>query len=112
MIPELLDAPQLSTTYVVEVRCSSDESCADSRHLSIIVNCPASGELGGIFQTIAAPDRDTLVWTHPVDGSFASGDLATVATYAFSNSAGFAAATALDISNDADVAQAQVVLSD
>ena len=51
-------------------------------------------------QTIAAPDPDTLAWAYPVDGSFATGDLATVATYAAGDSGGFTAATSLDISND------------
>ncbi len=42
--PVIVNAPDATTTYVVEVRCSSDpETCVDSTALQVPVNCPWSG---------------------------------------------------------------------
>jgi hypothetical protein len=41
--PVIVDAPLASTTYVVDVRCSSATSCAASTYLGITVDCPWSG---------------------------------------------------------------------
>jgi hypothetical protein len=41
--PVIIDAPETSTTYVVDVRCSSNTGCAASTALGVGVSCPWSG---------------------------------------------------------------------
>jgi hypothetical protein len=41
--PVIVDAPDASTTYVVDVRCSTDTACAGSFDLAVPVDCPWSG---------------------------------------------------------------------
>ena len=46
-----VDAPAAATTYVVEVRCSTLQSCAGSASTTVAVSCPSTG---------------TLTWTGPL----------------------------------------------
>jgi hypothetical protein len=83
--PILPQAPGAgTTTYVVEVRCSSAPGCVDSVARDVVVDCPTSGARGGastIFQTIVAVDANTLSWAEPEEVVFAEGDLAGVSSY-------------------------------
>ena len=61
--PILLQAPLGTTTYSVDVRCTSLTSCADSTALEVVVNCPASGNLVADFETVTASGLNALDWT-------------------------------------------------
>ncbi len=99
----LVDAPRATTRYAVDVRCATATDCADTQPLLLTVNCPASGNLGGVFQTVRAPDPATFAWTSPVDGQSARGALSGVASYstAGGGTGAFFAATSYDASGDA-----------
>jgi hypothetical protein len=98
-VPEILQVPQQTTTYVVEVRCSSDTTCVDSASRTIVVNCPSSGSL--TFPTVVAPDRDTLEWGDSITHDFAMGPLAGLTTYATSASGqDLGPASSFDIAGD------------
>jgi hypothetical protein len=79
--PVLTAAPQDDTDYLVEVRCSTDTTCSDSATVDVNVNCPASGNLGGIFPTIVASTKTTWVWTPPKTYVVWQGDVTAVSTY-------------------------------
>jgi hypothetical protein len=95
----LLRAPAATRTYVVDARCSSAPGCVGSTSRLVVVDCPASGNLGGgVFQTITAPDKVQFVWSLPEDVTFAEGNLATLPTYTTSNSGTLPAAASLPMS--------------
>jgi hypothetical protein len=83
--PILLQAPPAGvTTYLVQARCSSAPACIDTFPRDVVVDCPTSGARGGgggIFETIIAPDKNTLTWTTPQDIAYAEGDIVNVSTY-------------------------------
>jgi hypothetical protein len=79
--PVLTAAPQSDTDYLVEVRCSSDPSCNVSATVDVNVDCPASGNLGGIFPTIVASTKTTWAWTPSKDYVVWQGDVTVVSTY-------------------------------
>jgi hypothetical protein len=86
--PVLIAAPQNDTDYLVEVRCSTDADCSDSTTVDVDVECPASGNLGGIFPTIIAVDKTTWAWTPAKTYLLWQGDLYLVSSYAGSDSTG------------------------
>ena len=79
--PELLHAPRQTKSYIVEVRCSSDAACADTAGITVPVNCPASGNLGG-FPTLVATDPTTLEWATELAYDYGKGWLTDLGTYA------------------------------
>jgi hypothetical protein len=79
-IPEILHAPRETTRYVVDVRCSSDPSCADTASVTLPVDCPSSGTLGG-FPRILAPTKSEMSWDPIVAYNFSMGDLADLDGY-------------------------------
>ena len=83
--PDLLEAPAGDTTYVVDVRCSSDLSCADSAHVFVAVACPSSGNLGAAFPTVTAPDKTSLSWGSSINYDFATGLLSGLSSYTTSS---------------------------
>jgi hypothetical protein len=83
-VPEMIDSPRESTAYVVEVRCSSDPACADFQCVTVTVNCPSTGRLGG-FPTVLAPSRDLLSWGTPLVHDFAVGAIPDLDSYAISD---------------------------
>jgi hypothetical protein len=50
--PTLVQAPTATSTYVVDVRCSTDPTCAASAYADVPVNCPSSGL--GLFTDLFA----------------------------------------------------------
>lgn len=56
--PVLIQAPLGTTTYGVDVRCSTQKSCVDSTTLVVPVDCPSSGNLGANM-VITAPSSKT-----------------------------------------------------
>jgi hypothetical protein len=82
--PVLVDAPISDTDYVVEVRCSTDTACLESVVVDVDVDCPASGNLAGTFQTIrasAGAAKDSFEWETPSDYEVFSGSLGAVSGY-------------------------------
>ena len=77
--PTLIEAPQTTTTYIAETRCSADAACVDSAALDVVVRCPTSGKLS--FPTVLATDSATLDWGESIAYDFASGPLAGLPTY-------------------------------
>jgi hypothetical protein len=96
----ILDAPPVTTTYVVESRCSSDPTCSGSAALTVRVDCPATGNLGG-FPEIAASDPATLTWGSPVAFDFSQGLLNDLAVYGTTDTGqGLGPAEVFDIGGD------------
>jgi len=91
--PLFLDAPQIDTDYLVEVRCSTDGPdylCSDpgtspnaARTVDVNVDCPTSGSpLLGEFETILAQgDKTTWGWATSASFELLQGDLAGASTY-------------------------------
>jgi hypothetical protein len=77
--PALNDAPQSTTRYVADVRCSSDASCLGSSSVEVRVHCPSSG--GFSFPTIMANDVSTLSWSSLQTYDVAEGMLADLGSY-------------------------------
>jgi hypothetical protein len=98
--PIYLDAPQVDTDYLVELRCSTDGPlypCSDpdtspdaARTVDVDVDCPSSGAtLLGDFETILAQgDKTTWVWATSTSFELLQGDLSGVSTYGGVISAG------------------------
>jgi hypothetical protein len=88
--PIVLVAPRVDTDYRVEVRCSTDLTCMDSRVVDVDVGCPASGNLNLPFaETIlAGANKLDFAWTTPLDFDLFSGDLDAVSSYAGDLSSG------------------------
>jgi hypothetical protein len=86
--PVVIAAPQSDTDYLVEVRCSTDTACGDSVTVDVDVDCPASGNLAGIFPAITATDKTTWTWTPSETYLLWQGDLALVSSYAGNDSPG------------------------
>jgi hypothetical protein len=98
--PVYLDAPQVDTDYLVELRCSTDGplyACSDpgtspnaARPVDVDVDCPSSGAtLLGDFETILAQgDKTTWVWATPASFELLQGDLSVVRTYSGASSTG------------------------
>jgi hypothetical protein len=79
--PVFIAAPQNDTDYLVEVRCSTDTACGGSASVDVDVDCPSSGNLGGIFATISAEgDKSTFSWTGSVNYMLHQGDLSDAST--------------------------------
>jgi hypothetical protein len=93
----IVDAPVLTTNYVMDVRCSTADTCVGSTSLLVPVNCPSSGNLG--FPTVTAPDKTTMLWGNLLAHNWAKGDLAQVGSYITSGD-GVGNATSYDISTD------------
>jgi hypothetical protein len=94
--PVLVRAPSETARFVVDVRCSGGPGCSGSAARTVVVDCPASGALGGgIFQTLTAPDKTRFVWSVPADVTFASGMLADLPAYLPNATGTLAAATEL-----------------
>lgn len=78
----LIDVPSpLGSTYNVQVRCSTLTTCNTSAVVNVTVTCPTSGNLGGLFETIAASNKTTWNWTTPVAYQLWSGPLSGVSSY-------------------------------
>jgi hypothetical protein len=109
--PDLIDAPTATTTYTVDVRCSTLLSCADSESLTVTVECPSSGNLGGfpnvtaILDTVPNPDQLRLTWGQTISYNFAKGLLSTLPTYSTAPPGAIllnqTAASSVDITGDA-----------
>jgi hypothetical protein len=95
--PTIVDAPLATSTYVMEVRCSTDTECLSSIAQTVAVNCPSSGNLG--FPTVTAPGDGTLSWGNLLAYNWAKGNLAQVGSYITSGT-GVGNATSFDISVD------------
>jgi hypothetical protein len=78
--PILVDAPSSTTTYGVEARCTSAPGCDDSVNLLVQVTCPASGNLGGPFPNILAPDKNQLIWSGAQTYNYGNGLLSALST--------------------------------
>jgi hypothetical protein len=86
--PIYIDAPQVDTDFLVEIRCSADGpdyACSDpgtspdaAKTVDVDVHCPGAGSE---FETILAQDAVTWVWTTPVSFELLQGDLGGVSTY-------------------------------
>jgi hypothetical protein len=76
---QLIQAPQTTTTYIAEVRCSSDPSCVDAAGVDVEVHCPSSGRLS--YPTVFATDATTLDWGQSLAYDYAFGPLATLGDY-------------------------------
>ncbi len=57
--PAVIDAPDATTHYAVDVRCSSDASCQDSAGLTVQVLCPGAVQA---IPAVLAPSKLTLAW--------------------------------------------------
>jgi hypothetical protein len=79
----LVQAPFETTTYLAEVRCSSDPSCVDLAGRQVVVDCPSSGNLA--FPDIVATGADTFDWGSAVTFDYAAGSLAEVSSYTTSS---------------------------
>lgn len=77
--PALIDAPQSTTRFVADVRCSSDTSCLGSSSVEVRVHCPSSGSFS--FPTIMADDSSTLSWSGLQTYDVVEGMLADLASY-------------------------------
>ena len=103
-VPETIHAPRESTSYVVDVRCSSDHSCADSAAVTLSVDCPSSGTLGG-FPGIVAPTKNAMTWDAALAYDFSMGSLADLNAYArLGEGQDLGPAGTFDISGDLPVA--------
>ena len=75
--PLILVAAQLTATYVAEVRCTSNPTCADSASLQVSVLCPTSGLYDrdlGVFGP-SNPDPDHQVgWIEAFGGYCSDND--------------------------------------
>ena len=99
-VPEMLHAPRATTSYVVDVRCSSDHSCADSAAVTLPVDCPSSGTLGG-FPGVLAPTKNAMTWGAALAHDFSMGSLADLSAYArLDEGQNLGPADAFDISAD------------
>jgi hypothetical protein len=91
----------LTTTFVVEVRCSTLLTCADTTSQVVFVNCPSSGNLG--FPRVVAPNETTLTWGSSLVHDWAKGGLAVLrgGSYATTGQlAGVGPASSYDTSAD------------
>jgi hypothetical protein len=62
--PELADAPNATTRYGVQVRCSALVSCQSSATTTVTVNCPTTGNAVAPFaQSIGFSNKTTVAWT-------------------------------------------------
>jgi hypothetical protein len=97
--PVILDAPQVDTDYLVEIRCSTDGpdfNCSDpgnsplaARIVDVNVDCPTSDTpLLGSFETILAADKTTFSWTTASSFQLRQGALADVSFYGGASSTG------------------------
>jgi hypothetical protein len=85
----IIDVPQaLGSSYLVQVRCSTDTSCSSSAVVNVTATCPASGNLGGLFESISASTKTSWSWATPQDYQVWSGALSGVSSYAGSSSTG------------------------
>jgi len=95
----IVQAPTATTTYVVEVRCSSDPACSDSAARTVFVDCPSSGGLS--FPEVLATDPGTLTWGAARTFDFTKGWLDDVSTYATTaNGQGLGPVSTFDVSGD------------
>jgi hypothetical protein len=62
--PILLDAPDVTTRYGVEARCSLMATCADSTTALVSVPCPGTA-VAPFGQSIGFTTRSRLAWTTP-----------------------------------------------
>ena len=93
----IVAAPVLTTTYVMDVRCSTATTCVGTTATTVAVNCPSSGNLG--FPTVTAPDKTTMSWGNLLAHNWAKGNLAQVGSYITSGT-GLGNATSYDTSAD------------
>jgi hypothetical protein len=82
---DLIEAPAVPTTYVVDVRCSSATTCVSSTFKSVDVLCPSSGNLS--FPTVLATSKTTLDWGSSINYDYAQGLLSNLSSYATTASA-------------------------
>ena len=66
--PILVAAPSGTTTYDVEVRCSTLSSCADTETVVVQVDCPATGNLRR-FSEVVSTGAGQFSWTPLVPGT-------------------------------------------
>jgi hypothetical protein len=81
-----VDAPLGDTDYLVDVRCSVQQTCAKTTTVDVNVACPASGNLGGLFPAplLASSGTSTTAifqWSPTSDYEVWKGPLANVSTY-------------------------------
>jgi len=99
-VPEMIHAPSATTSYVVDVRCSSDPACADSAAITLPVDCPSSGRLGGFPEVLAASNNE-LAWELSLAYDFSMGSLDDLSSYAtLDEGQGLGPAVTFDISGD------------
>jgi hypothetical protein len=95
----VVHAPVATTSYVVDVRCSSDPACSDSVARTVVVECPSSGNLS--FPEVLAPNRTTLTWGASRLYDFAKGLLANLSSYTTTATGqGAGPASSFDIAGD------------
>jgi hypothetical protein len=83
--------------WITSTATSPDNSTSEfSQCATFIANCA----LDPFGQSVVALDRDTLMWSAPVDIRYARGDLAGVGSYATTDGGVRLGATSLDISGD------------
>jgi hypothetical protein len=82
--PTLFQAPEAgTTTYVLDARCSSAPSCADTVARDVVVSCPGGSSTTPLpGPTISAPDKTRLVWSATDNVSYVGGLLAGLGSYA------------------------------
>jgi hypothetical protein len=78
--PILVQAPEGSATYTVDVRCSSLTTCTGSASLPVNVNCPASGNLGGNI-AVSASSTAALAFDGTYSYHYCEGTKAGLAAY-------------------------------
>ena len=80
--PLIVQAPERTTVYVVEVRCTSLHTCADSASLQVDVLCPSTGLYSrdlGVFG-LTNPDPDYQVGPIEAFGGYCSDNNAEFCT--------------------------------
>ena len=77
--PAIVDAPLDTTTYVMDVRCSTDFACEASTSVIVTVLCPASGNLG--FPNVTVDGTGFAGWGSLQAFEYCYGDLADLRTY-------------------------------